>query len=150
MPSFRKVRAVFGTQGFHCHHLMPISVVENPAFGSLFLRLRQRGFNPDDFLTNGMLLPSLEVNAVAFNLPLHRGPHPRYNKMLADFASTLEKLPVGIAIRKIREAQHILQQGLRRSGARQLEQFRSPFQTGQDFLTIERAADAMASYLEWY
>lgn len=54
---------------------------------------RAAGFNPDDFLSNGMFLPSLERNAVSFRLPLHRGPHPNYNRLVADRITELKDIP---------------------------------------------------------
>lgn len=50
---------------------------------------RAGGFDPDDFLSNGMFLPSLERNAISFRLPLHRGPHPNYNRLVAERISEL-------------------------------------------------------------
>lgn len=40
----------------------------------------QAGF--DDFRRNGLLLPAVDEAAVRLGLPLHRGPHRRYNEVV--------------------------------------------------------------------
>lgn len=43
-----------------------------------------------DFRANGLLLPSEDGAAVRFGLPLHRGPHCRYNAMVLDRVGRIE------------------------------------------------------------
>ncbi len=69
---------------FQQHHLIPVEVLNRRSFSSLFSRLIDQGFEPHDFATNGILLPSTETAARACGLPLHRGPHPRYNALISD------------------------------------------------------------------
>ncbi|MGL5839407.1 MAG: AHH domain-containing protein, partial [Sphingorhabdus sp.] len=82
MATFRAVRSRVRINGFHCHHLIPIEVVERRVFAKLFGSVRTEGFDPNDFQSNGMHLPNTEKQAAIFRMPLHRGPHPRYNEMV--------------------------------------------------------------------
>lgn len=45
---------------------------------------RKAGFDPRDFSTNGIFLPCTEKAALLTKRPLHRGPHPGYNKLVAE------------------------------------------------------------------
>jgi hypothetical protein len=83
MPSFREMRKVRPI-GFHCHHIIPVEVAQKRSLALIMAQARYAGFDIDDFTSNGMLLPSIERNAIAFSLPLHRGPHPHYNAYVAD------------------------------------------------------------------
>jgi hypothetical protein len=114
MPSFREIRARCRIEGFHCHHIVPIELVEKPQFSILFGNLRAIGFDPQDFATNGMHLPCTEAMATIFGLPLHRGAHPQYNQMVAQQIAPLANLSVGDAYGRMRLLQKTLKQGLRR------------------------------------
>ena len=46
--------------------------------------LKNIGFNPQDFSTNGVWLPASENVALKTGLPMHRGPHPHYNEFVSD------------------------------------------------------------------
>lgn len=73
-----------GEAGFQRHHLIPVNLIMRPAFGSLFMSVASVGFDPQDFLTNGVWLPATELMAEATSLPLHRGPHRLYDQLVAD------------------------------------------------------------------
>lgn len=92
MITFREARR-YRPKGFHAHHLIPIEVTTMQSLAITIGSARAAGFNPDDFLENGMFLPSLERNAVSFGLPLHRGPHPNYNRLVADRIAELKDIP---------------------------------------------------------
>lgn len=44
----------------------------------------------EDFRRNGLLLPATERAARRIGLPLHRGPHRRYNEVVVDRAGQIE------------------------------------------------------------
>jgi len=44
----------------------------------------------NDFRSNGLLLPCREATALRLALPLHRGPHGRYNAMVAERVGRIE------------------------------------------------------------
>ena len=111
--SFRDIRSRYPIRGFHCHHLVPIEIVERRVFSTFFGMIRATGFDPDDFLTNGMHLPSTEQQACAFDLPLHRGGHPRYNELVAERISQLTRCGPVDALRGIYGLQQSQRQGLR-------------------------------------
>lgn len=73
-----------GEVGFQRHHLIPVNLTMRPAFGSLFMSVASVGFDPQDFLTNGVLLPAAEFMSEMTGLPLHRGPHQLYDQLVAD------------------------------------------------------------------
>ena len=72
------------------HHLLPRQLLTEPCFGSLFeaVRPRQLGFN--DFRRNGLLLPASDEATIATGLPLHRGPHRHYNRMVIERFGLIE------------------------------------------------------------
>lgn len=76
---------------FQKHHLIPVQIFRNPNFARLFEIVRVGGFDPRDFQTNGVYLPATERMAIQCGWPLHRGPHPRYNELVASRLAMLEK-----------------------------------------------------------
>ncbi len=73
------------------HHVIPRQVVVLPAFRLMFetIGLHRIGF--EDFRINGMLLPHREESAARMRLPLHRGPHRRYNQMVMERVGQIER-----------------------------------------------------------
>jgi hypothetical protein len=104
--------------GFHCHHLIPLSVLEKRSFARIFGKARAAGFDPDDFASNGMHLPFREDLAIAFGLPLHRGPHHIYNEIVAEQISGWTRLHHLDLISRLHQLQIELRRGLRRPGVR--------------------------------
>jgi hypothetical protein len=115
MITFREARR-FRPVGFHAHHLIPVEVMAMQSLAITIGSARAAGFDPDNFLSNGMFLPSLERNAVSFQLPLHRGPHPNYNRLVADRISELNHIAPAQLPVAFNNLQKALQAGLRRSG----------------------------------
>jgi A nuclease family of the HNH/ENDO VII superfamily with conserved AHH len=99
---------------FNCHHVIPIAVVEHRALARTFGRARSSGFDPQDFATNGMHLPTTEEQSLIFGLPMHRGPHRRYNDIVAFQISLWSKLPPDEVLAQIHGLQNSLKRGLRR------------------------------------
>lgn len=78
-------------KGFQKHHLIPVQIFRSPNFARLFQIANSGGFDPRDFRTNGVYLPALEKIAASCGRPLHRGPHPRYNELVASRIAMIEK-----------------------------------------------------------
>jgi len=135
--SFREVRSRFRVAGFHCHHVIPIEVVEMPSLAVLFGHVRACGFNPNDFTSNGTHLPSTEQQAAAFGLPLHRGGHPRYNEMVAELVSPLVRMDPPHALVALRQVQYRLRTALRPSLALSSARRRGPFPAQTDFRRLD-------------
>lgn len=64
------------------HHILPMVLHRRKQFRQFLLDLASVGFKFDDFSTNGLLLPNTETEALRWGLPLHRGPHHRYNALI--------------------------------------------------------------------
>ncbi|MGH6785256.1 MAG: AHH domain-containing protein [Novosphingobium sp.] len=64
------------------HHLLPRQLLTLRAFDRLFDTVGHDHLGLDDFRRNGLLLPARDEAAVRTGLPLHRGPHRRYNEVV--------------------------------------------------------------------
>jgi A nuclease family of the HNH/ENDO VII superfamily with conserved AHH len=140
MPSFREVKRRVRIPGFHCHHVIPLEIFEKAAFSSLFSRLGGLGFDFDDFHQNGMYLPCTENNAVAFQLPLHRGPHPVYNELVSECVASLEGHRLSSQLHELRRLQFALKGALRRNEVPLRKGKRDPFASNTNFESMEVAA----------
>lgn len=76
--------------GLQRHHLLPRQLLGRKAFAALEGVLGQERLGFHDFRRNGMLLPASEDSAIRIGLPMHRGPHPRYNEVVIERAGTIE------------------------------------------------------------
>ena len=76
--------------GLQRHHLLPLQLVARQCFGRLFDAVRHQRIGFDDFRRNGLLLPADDRTAVLMALPLHRGPHRRYNAMVIERVGQIE------------------------------------------------------------
>lgn len=65
-----------------CHHLLPLQLLKMDCFENMFSKLDSNSIGFHDFRTNGLLLPSTEKRSVETGLPLHRGPHNKYNEVV--------------------------------------------------------------------
>jgi A nuclease family of the HNH/ENDO VII superfamily with conserved AHH len=124
--SFHTVKTKFRIDGFNCHHLIPRQVVEARSFARFFGNLRSEGFDADDFISNGMHLPSTEKLALIFKLPMHRGPHPHYNELVATHGSDIARLKPSVAMGQIADLQKRLRGSLRTFGSYEIALARNP------------------------
>jgi A nuclease family of the HNH/ENDO VII superfamily with conserved AHH len=145
MPTFRDIRMRFRIKGFQCHHLFPTQVIENRVFSKFFADLGALGFDAQDFETNGMHLPCIEAQAVAFRKPMHRGGHPIYNQVVAEHISKLARLPASDGYIEIRLLQRVLRKGLSRSEI--IRQRDAPLLSSK-FRTLEDEATALYCQLD--
>jgi hypothetical protein len=145
MVSFRTMQARCRIAGFHCHHLIPRKVVEDRKFAMLFARLRLEGFDPNDFVANGMHLPAVERNARIFRLPLHGGPHRRYNDAVTEFVAGLERLSPADGFVHLGIYQRSLRAMLRSGQADAADLLRNPMHAhgSRDFETLDRIIERM-------
>lgn len=72
------------------HHLLPRQAIDWPALQRLFEAVGRERIGFDDFRRNGMLLPARASAALRLGLPLHRGPHRDYNRMVLERLGTIE------------------------------------------------------------
>ncbi|CAN5267258.1 hypothetical protein BH09PSE3_BH09PSE3_06310 [soil metagenome] len=56
-----------------------------------FKAMHNVGFRLNDFVTNGILLPSTYAQALAARLPVHSGPHPEYNLKIIDAVGSIAR-----------------------------------------------------------
>ena len=143
MVSFREVKRRCRADGFQCHHLIPLAVVESQSLAMLFGRLRSTGFNPHDFNSNGMHLPSSEKQAAVFRLPMHRGPHKRYNNMVADRIAGFSNLDDQSILQNVVKLQYDLRKGLRRGPVNLLCGRGGQGNTADFFDRLDSAADLL-------
>lgn len=140
--------------GMQRHHLLPIQLLSARCFGPLFDRIGRDEVGFDDFRRNGLLLPSTEKSAVRIGLPLHRGPHVRYNEMVVErvgqiewaWANTRLRAPE-VALEQALMRLALLQAALRRRLLAETRRLRlnraDPLGAGRDFAAL----DAMAEQL---
>lgn len=140
--------------GLQRHHLLPCQLLAKPSFGPFIGAIASARFGFDDFRTNGLLLPANDRVAIQVGLPLHRGPHRRYNELVfervgqieAQWSSQRLKAPEA-ALCEALERLRLLQKALRRRLLDQQRRLRlnrnCPLGTGIDFAEL----DAMAALL---
>lgn len=76
--------------GLQRHHLLPRQLLSRRCFGPLFAVVGRERVGFDDFRANGMLLPARSDASLRLGLPLHRGPHRRYNEMVIERVGQIE------------------------------------------------------------
>ncbi len=157
MLPFRAVNRP-GTQSYdpECqrHHILPRQLEGMECFAKFFESLgwRQIGFR--DFRTNGLLLPSTERAALKTKLPLHRGPHRRYNEVVIARVGRIERnwaLTLKRSEQRAREHATmrllLLQSALRRQLLQRRRSIvlntRDPVGSGLDFSTLDKMAQSL-------
>ena len=76
--------------GMQRHHLLPCQLLKQDVFSAMIDHLGRHAIGFDDFRRNGLLLPATEDASIALAMPLHRGPHRRYNEMVAERVGQIE------------------------------------------------------------
>lgn len=112
----------------------------------------QVGF--DDFRCNGLLLPATESASVRSGMPLHRGPHARYNEMVI---ARVGRIEAGWVVTRRRDEEaalveallrlHLLQSALRRQLLAQRRRLvlnaKDPLGSGFDFTELDAMAESL-------
>lgn len=156
--SFRAVNRMGQPQfdpGLQRHHLLPRQLLGQGGFAALFAAIGRDRVGFDDFRRNGMLLPACDTAALRLRMPMHRGPHQRYNAMVAERVGQVEREWARLRLRAPDAALSqavmrldLLQRALRR---RLLAPDRphlrlnrhDPLGSGLDFSTLDALADAL-------
>ena len=104
--------------GLQRHHLLPRQLLRRGCFARMIGRLGIGTIGFDDFRRNGLLLPCDERAALRTALPLHRGPHRRYNELVFERVGRIEarwsRRPGAETDREALERLALLQRALRR------------------------------------
>ncbi|MHA7818198.1 MAG: AHH domain-containing protein [Erythrobacter sp.] len=77
--------------GLQRHHLLPRQLLSRKCFGSMFDEIGRESIGFDDFRANGLLLPATEKATLRTGMPLHRGPHRRYNEIVIERVGRIEE-----------------------------------------------------------
>lgn len=154
MRTFRRGRGHNVPSQHQSHHLIPVGVFSCAAFGHSFERLRGDGFDVSNFVHNGIFLPSTEAAAMRARMPLHRGPHRRYNELVGHrVAAILREMDAGHphfharcdAVERLKLLTAALRNTLhRRHPPISLNQ-RDPFAGKVDFSDLDSACDMLWS-----
>lgn len=89
MRGFRGMAGVTARSDFQLHHLVPVSVFGHSHFSKSFQILEREGFDPRCYSVNGLALPATERAASLCRMPMHRGPHRRYNELVTVRVATI-------------------------------------------------------------
>lgn len=140
--------------GLQRHHLLPCQLLSERCFGAMFSCIGRARVGFDDFRRNGLLLPATEAASVRSGMPLHRGPHPRYNEVVIARVGRIEA-GWSQARRRDEEAAlaeallrlHLLQGALRRQlladRRRVVLSSKDPLGTGFDFTELDAMAESL-------
>lgn len=110
----------------------------------------------DDFRVNGLLLPANEETSLSLGLPLHRGPHRRYNEVVIERVGRIEQSWANAVARDPEAAleEALLRLGLLQAALRRrlLEDRRrlilnrmDPLGQGYDFAELDAMAESLWS-----
>lgn len=109
----------YARPSFQRHHLIPVNLIQRRAFQPLFLLVSSVGFDAKKFLSNGLSLPATECMVEQTGLPLHRGPHPQYDQLVAEclneISNEIIERPIAspvFAYRRISELQGLVRRAL--------------------------------------
>ena len=120
----------------------------------MFASIGEARIGFDDFRTNGLLLPATERATLRSGMPLHRGPHRRYNELVRERVGCIEggwvraapadpERATCEAILRLRLLQSALRRRLLDEGRRMILNRKDPLGKGFDFTEL----DAMAEQL---
>lgn len=140
-------------QDMQRHHLLPCQLLRAPGLDRMLDHLGEEKVGFEDFRRNGLLLPASIAAALRIGLPMHRGPHPQYNNLVAERVGQIEASWASLRLRQPQQADEgavmrlsLLQGALRRrllDGGRNRLQLntKDPFRAGQDFAELDAMAD---------
>lgn len=136
------------------HHLLPRQLLTCRCFGQMFESVGRGRVGFDDFCRNGLLLPATETASIRTGMPLHRGPHRRYNEVVIARVGVIEQHWSRVCVRHPEAAMidvalrlHLLQGALRRqllaARRRVLLNRNDPLGTGFDFTELDAMAESL-------
>ena len=140
--------------GLQRHHLLPCQLLSQRCFGRMFSEVGLAAVGFDDFRRNGLLLPATESYSALTGMPLHRGPHRRYNEVVIARVGRIEarwvalrKHDSGAALAEALLRLCLLQGALRRQllaeSRRIVLSRRDPLGTGFDFTQLDAMAEEL-------
>ena len=136
------------------HHLLPRQLLSTRCFSSLFEHVGRQRVGFEDFRSNGLLLPSTEAATQRLGMPLHRGPHRRYNELVMERVGRIEARwiearkadPEGArteALMRLRLLQIALRRRLLDERKRMILNQKDPLGTGFDFTELDAMAETL-------
>ncbi len=141
--------------GMQRHHILPRQLLLDRSLRAVFDAVGYDLIGFDDFRRNGLLLPAMEQAALVLGLPLHRGPHRRYNEVVAERMGQIEagwqatrgRSP-DEAVQEVVMRMRLLQRALRRSllqpGFPRIKlNSRDPLGKGVDFSELDAMAESI-------
>lgn len=142
--------------GLQRHHLLPRQLLSQRWFGAMFGAGGRARVGFDDFRRNGLLLPATETASIRTGMPLHRGPHQRYNEVViarvgrieADWSLVRrrdEEAALADALFRLSLLQGALRRQLLAERRRVLLNRNDPLGTGFDFAELDAMAEILWS-----
>jgi hypothetical protein len=136
------------------HHLLPRQLLSQRCFRALFDCLARERAIFDDFRVNGLLLPADEQATVRTGMPLHRGPHRRYNEVVIARVGQIERdwarrrgrepeVALAEALMRLELLQSALRRHILAQRSRILLNRKDPLGTGFDFSELDAMAEAL-------
>jgi hypothetical protein len=140
--------------GLQRHHILPRQAMQRRSFAAMFQVIGPERLSFDDFRTNGLLLPATDEASLRTGMPLHRGPHRRYNEMVIERVGRIEfhwsrvrrqdaESALRTALWQLGLLQDALRRGLLSERRKLVLNTRDPLGSGYDFTEL----DAMAEQL---
>lgn len=140
--------------GLQRHHLLPRQVVKMPSFRRMFSEIGRAAIGFDDFRFNGLLLPSNEEATLRLGMPLHRGPHRRYNEVVIERVGAIEERwsrmrvtgqpdAADVALYRLKLLQTALRRRLLSEQKRFVLNRKDPIGTGFDFTVLDAMAETL-------
>ncbi len=141
--------------GLQRHHLLPRQLLAQRCFTPLFEALRPARAGFDDFRANGMLLPASDAGALRLAMPLHRGPHHRYSRMVIERVGGIEAAWAGLhprggldaaceqALMQLGLVQRALRRRLLQGGGKSYALNRRDPGRAEDFAELDAMADLL-------
>ena len=139
---------------FQRHHLLPRQLLGRRCFGSMFGEIGRAPVGFDDFRANGLLLSATEDATIRTGMPLHRGPHRRYNELVIERVGRVEErwqrarrqnaeLAFEEALMRLQLLQSALRRRLLTERRRMILNRKDPLGTGFDFTELDAMAEAL-------
>lgn len=140
--------------GLQRHHLLPREVMHRRSFAPMFETIGSERLCFDDFRTNGLLLPATCQASLRTGMPLHRGPHRRYNEVVIERVGRIEQhwartrgydpeSALRTALWQLGLLQGALRRGLLAERRKLVLHARDPVGTGFDFTELDAMAEAL-------
>jgi hypothetical protein len=142
--------------GLQRHHLLPRQLLSRRCFSPMFEVIGPERLRFDDFRTNGLLLPATDQASIRTGMPLHRGPHHRYNELVIERVGRIEyhwarkhRYDPESALRTALWQLGLLQDALRRGLLSERRKFvlnrKDPVGSGFDFADLDSMAEKLWS-----